>query len=56
MQTSSHLAMHPAVSARPLTPFEQTLASGTLIYSEFGHGTTSRTANASAGSQSRASN
>src|SRR6516165_7087130 len=30
MQTSPHLALQPAVSARPLIPFEQTLASGAL--------------------------
>ena len=30
MQTSTHLALQPAVSARPLTAFEQTLASGPL--------------------------
>jgi CRP/FNR family transcriptional regulator len=30
MQTSTHLALQPAVGARPLTLFEQTLASGAL--------------------------
>src|SRR5215471_11601485 len=30
MQTSPHLALRPAVSARPLIPFEQTLASAAL--------------------------
>jgi len=30
MQTSTHLALRPAVSTHPLTPFEQTLASGAL--------------------------
>jgi CRP/FNR family transcriptional regulator len=30
MDTSTHLALQPAVSARPLTAFEQTLASGAL--------------------------
>ena len=30
MQTSTHLALQPAVNARPFTAFEQTLASGAL--------------------------
>ena len=30
MQTSTHLALQPTVAARPLTGFEQTLASGAL--------------------------
>jgi hypothetical protein len=30
MQTSTYLALQPAVTARPLTPFEQTLAGGAL--------------------------
>jgi CRP/FNR family transcriptional regulator, anaerobic regulatory protein len=30
MQTSTHLALQPAITPRPLTPFEQTLASGTI--------------------------
>ena len=30
MQASTHLALQPAISARPMTTFEQTLASGAL--------------------------